>query len=113
MATRHFYVYNECDKVIDASVEFVPLGQSDPVTQTQAVPPGNQRLLCTSEAGIVHSAAVTQDGLLHWARLAHNLSNTEYTHVTSCNCDSPNCPQVWPNPDSRQLPIEQDDLKSC
>ncbi len=103
----HFYVYNECYKPLSATVEYIPLGNEVAVSATVAVTPGNQTMLCTTERNSIEVEAVSDDGTLHWARQSFSLTEPDYTHVMTCECRGPNCPNIWPLDTSRQQPKEE------
>lgn len=103
---KHFYVYNECNKALSATAEFVDLDTEQETSLTVAVPPGNQKMLCATNAPSVSCQAVSDDGSLHWSRQTFQLTNSEYTHVLTCHCVGQDCPMLWPLPTSRQSPAE-------
>jgi hypothetical protein len=103
----HLYGYKECSKPIKATAEFVPAGASQPVTYDVAIPPGNQTMLCATDKPSVSCQAVSDDGALHREKREFTLTDGEYTHVLTCKCVGEDCPDPWPDPTTRQPPVEE------
>jgi hypothetical protein len=114
-STMHFYIYNECYKTISATTECVPIGETRSKVNTQQIKPGEQKLLCTINGTSVSTESVSEDNSLHWKKETITLTQNEYTHVISCECekDSVNCqpPEHWPYQTTRQIPVEKNEPK--
>lgn len=103
----HFYIYNECPMTVSATIEFIDANSHQLARATILVPPGQQKMGCFTNDPSVSSEAVIHDGSLHWERQAFQLVDREYTHVLTCHCVGPECPQKYSLADSRQSPMEE------
>ena len=93
---HHMYVFNECASDIDVSATYFPIGKNEQVTSSTTVRSGSQQMVAVSEHNTFLLQPVTTNKT--WDVVEFNTNVQEYTHVLSCDCKGPGCPDQWPGP---------------